>query len=150
MGRLFARQGEVADDDTDPVTIELLGPAIEESAVTGMEQQLKEWVEACQSLQWEGDAGKFGQGGELGDEAAASGIDPISCPCLRVIDRISRKEPATGGDIAGSAAALPDILPESLQVRGIGEDATYADDCYGVRMLNVQAAPNWTRPGWGS
>ena len=47
---LFAGQGQVADDNADPLPIELVNPAIPESLVTRPQQQAKHRIKAAQKV----------------------------------------------------------------------------------------------------
>jgi hypothetical protein len=115
-----------------------------------VEQELKKGVHARQEFCIDIQPGQLLDGGEVADEAAVAGIDPITGSGLGRIGLVAGKEPASGRDLPGGATAIPDIIPETLQVGRIGKYATNAYDGNGLGVLNAQAAPNCTRPGGGS
>ena len=116
-GGFFARQGQVADDDADPGTVERRGDAVVEGAFAGMEQEMEEGIEPGQKLRIDGKPGQQGERGDRLDETAAPRIDPVRGPRLRGRRRRRRGaatcRPEPPGRRSGQWRILSQKLPRS-------------------------------------
>ena len=111
-GHRFGRQGDIAEHHAGGAAFGVCQIGVVQGGAGGVQREMKHRIKLREQRRIEEQTG--GVKGELGDVAAAFGIDVINQAALRVIYLCERQRPAVIWNFSRRADAALNILPKSV------------------------------------
>ncbi len=144
---MLTRQRQVADDDADPIAVELINATITERLMTGAQQEAKHRVETGEKVGIDIEVGDSGRIGLVVEETGFFRIDFISCTDRRIIGLIRLKQPTPLWRLPRGVNVVGNRFPETIQGRRHGKYAADPDNCNRFSVLHPKATP-WSLLRW--